>query len=68
MERQFDLGGNLPHEALIAGKLDLYPEYTGTSFTSILHHSPISDPRAVYQQVKREYSEVSDRDKRAAGI
>jgi osmoprotectant transport system permease protein len=57
VERQFDLGGNLPHEALVAGKLDLYPEYTGTSFTSILHHSPISDPRAVYQQVKREYSE-----------
>jgi osmoprotectant transport system permease protein len=57
VERQFDLGGNLPHEALVAGKLDLYPEYTGTSFTAILHHSPISDPRAVYQQVKREYAE-----------
>jgi osmoprotectant transport system substrate-binding protein/osmoprotectant transport system permease protein len=57
VERQFDLGGNLPHEALVAGKLDLYPEYTGTAFTAILRHSPISDPRAVYQQVKREYAE-----------
>jgi osmoprotectant transport system permease protein len=57
VERQFDLGGNLPHEALVAGKLDLYPEYTGTSFTAILRHSPISDPRAVYQQVRREYAE-----------
>jgi glycine betaine/choline ABC-type transport system substrate-binding protein len=40
---------------LIAGKIDLYPEYTGTSFAEILHHDPISDPRAVYDQVKREY-------------
>ena len=57
VERQFELGGNLPHEAMVAGKLDIYPEYTGTSFTAILHHAPISDPRAVYQQVKREYAE-----------
>lgn len=57
VERHFDLGGNLPHEALVAGKLDIYPEYTGTSFTAILHHKPISDAQAVYQQVKREYAE-----------
>ena len=30
VERQFELGGNLPHEALLSGKADLYPEYTGT--------------------------------------
>lgn len=57
VERQFELGGNLPHEAMLAGKLDLYPEYTGTSYTAILHHSPISDPHAVYQQVKLEYAD-----------
>ena len=57
VERQFELGGNLPHEAMLAGKLDLYPEYTGTSYTAILRHQPISDPRAVYEQVKREYAE-----------
>jgi osmoprotectant transport system substrate-binding protein/osmoprotectant transport system permease protein len=57
VERQFELGGNLPHEAMVAGKMDLYPEYTGTSYTAILHHTPISDPRAVYDQVKREYGE-----------
>ena len=56
VERRFELGGNLPHEALVAGTLDLYPEYTGTSFTGILHHAPITDPRAVYEQVKREYA------------
>ena len=57
VERKFELGGNLPHEALISGGLDLYPEYTGTAYAAILHHTPISDPRAVYEQVKREYAD-----------
>ena len=57
VERQFELAGNLPHEALISGTIDLYPEYTGTAYTAILHHPPITDPRAVYDQVKREYAE-----------
>lgn len=57
VERQFELGGNLPHEAMLAGKLDLYPEYTGTSYTAILHHPTITDPRAVYETVKKEYEE-----------
>jgi osmoprotectant transport system permease protein len=56
VERRFELGGNLPHEAMVSGTLDLYPEYTGTSFTAILHHAPIADPRAVYDQVKQEYA------------
>src|SRR2546423_10777029 len=53
--RRFDLGGNLAHSALIGGQIDLYPEYTGTAFTAILHHQPITDPKAVYDQVKTEY-------------
>jgi osmoprotectant transport system substrate-binding protein/osmoprotectant transport system permease protein len=57
VERRFELGGNLPHEAMISGTLDVYPEYTGTSFTAILRHAPITDPRAVYEQVKREYAQ-----------
>ena len=56
VERQLELGGNLPHEAMVGGTLDLYPEYTGTSFTAILRHAPISDPRALYEQVKQEYA------------
>ncbi|HEV8588110.1 MAG TPA: glycine betaine ABC transporter substrate-binding protein, partial [Pyrinomonadaceae bacterium] len=55
VDRRFDLGGNLAHSALIAGQIDLYPEYTGTAFTAILHHQPISDPKAVYDQVQGEY-------------
>lgn len=57
VERQFELGGNLTHDALVAGRMDFYPEYTGTSYTAILKHAPITDTRAVYEQVKREYAE-----------
>ncbi|MDQ2937733.1 MAG: ABC transporter permease subunit [Acidobacteriota bacterium] len=57
VQRNFELGGNLPHDALIGGKIDLYPEYTGTAYTAILKHPPITDPRAVYEQVKKEYAE-----------
>ncbi len=56
VERNFELGGNLPHDALLAGKIDLYPEYTGTAFTGILRHPPVTDPRQVYEQVKRDYA------------
>ena len=56
VERKFELGGNLPHEALLSGQADLYPEYTGTAYAAILKHTPISDPRKVYDQVKQEYA------------
>lgn len=57
VERQFELGGNLCHDALVAGRIDLYPEYTGTAYTAILHHEPLSNAEEVYQQVRREYAE-----------
>lgn len=55
VDRRFDLGGNLAHTAIISGQIDLYPEYTGTAFTAILHHQPISDRLAVSIQVQEEY-------------
>ncbi len=57
VDRKFDLGGNLAHSALVGGQIDLYPEYTGTAFTAILHHQPISDPKAVYDQIEKEYGQ-----------
>jgi osmoprotectant transport system permease protein len=57
VERRFELGGNLAHQALVAGQIDCYPEYTGTSYVAILKHAPATDPRAVYEEVKREYAE-----------
>jgi len=57
VERQFELGGNLPHDSLLSGQIDVYPEYTGTAFTAILKHPPLTDPTAVYEQTKSEYAE-----------
>lgn len=57
VERQFELGGNLPHESLLSQQIDVYPEYTGTAFKAILKHQPITDPQAVYDQTKTEYAD-----------
>jgi osmoprotectant transport system permease protein len=54
--RRFDLGGNLAHEALISGEIDLYAEYTGTGLLAILKEKPIADPQEVYRRVKAEYA------------
>lgn len=54
--RRFDLGGNLAHEALVAGEIDTYVEYTGTALMAILKQPPITDPQAVLQRVKADYA------------
>jgi osmoprotectant transport system permease protein len=56
VERRFDLGGNLAHEALVAGEIDLYAEYTGTALLAILKAAPLTDPQEVYRRVKAEYA------------
>ncbi|HEX8236401.1 MAG TPA: ABC transporter permease/substrate-binding protein [Abditibacteriaceae bacterium] len=55
--RKSGLGGSLPHQALVQGRIDAYPEYTGTAFTEILKHKPVTDVRQVYDTVKREYAD-----------
>ncbi len=57
VERRFELGGNLPHTSLLEGQIDVYPEYTGTAYTTFLQREPITDPRAVYDAVQREYAD-----------
>jgi osmoprotectant transport system substrate-binding protein len=57
VDRKLDLGGTFVcHRALLAGELDLYPEYTGTAFTAILARKPISDPARVRAEVAEEYA------------
>ena len=56
VDRRLNLGGTfICHQALKAGELDLYPEYTGTAFTAILARKPVSDPKLVFDEVSREY-------------
>ncbi|MBA3769470.1 MAG: ABC transporter permease/substrate-binding protein [Blastocatellia bacterium] len=56
VERQLELGGNIPHDGLLTGSLDVYPEYTGTAYTAILKKPPITDPEIVYNETQQEYS------------
>jgi osmoprotectant transport system permease protein len=58
VEQATELSGDLCHRELVAGQIDMYVEYTGTAFTATLKHQPISDPRAVYDQVKRDYESL----------
>jgi len=58
VERRFHLGGTLiAHQALSAGQIDLYPEYTGTALTVILNESPSHDARDVHRRVRAAYAE-----------
>jgi osmoprotectant transport system permease protein len=54
--RKLNLGGTMIcFNALKAGDLDLYPEYTGTGLVNILKRKVISDPDKVYNIVRQEF-------------
>ena len=62
VERRFYLGGTyIAHQSILAGRIDIYPEYTGTALTAILKQKPAaisnSDRAAVFNHVKSEYEE-----------
>lgn len=60
VERRFYLAGTyICQQAILAGRIDLYPEYTGTALTAILKqdvgNQNIHTPGEVYKRVKDEY-------------
>jgi glycine betaine/choline ABC-type transport system substrate-binding protein len=56
VERKLDLGGTLVcDKAITAGSLDVYPEYSGTALTAILHHEAMRDRTAVMKRVSADY-------------
>ncbi len=56
VERRFYLAGTyICHQALLAGRIDVYVEYTGTALAAILKENASGDSRVVYEQVKEEY-------------
>ena len=58
VDRRFYLAGTyICHQAILAGRIDLYVEYTGTALGAILKQSPSKDPLQVYEFVKREYAQ-----------
>ena len=61
VERRVNLGGTLIcQQALRAGEIDLYVEYTGTALTTVLGERPSNDPAEVYDRVRKAYSERFD--------
>jgi osmoprotectant transport system permease protein len=56
VDRRLNLGGTLVcHDALVAGQIDTYVEYTGTGLTAILKEPPVREPGIAYQKVKDAY-------------
>jgi osmoprotectant transport system substrate-binding protein len=56
VERRFYLAGTyICQQAMLAGRIDIYPEYTGTALTAILKRKVGGDKADVYQRVKSEY-------------
>jgi glycine betaine/choline ABC-type transport system substrate-binding protein len=56
VERRFYLAGTyICHQGMLAGRIDIYPEYTGTALTAVLKESPEHDATSAYAQMKTEY-------------
>jgi osmoprotectant transport system substrate-binding protein len=63
VERRFYLAGSfICQQAMLAGRIDTYVEYTGTALTAILHDPIESDPGTVFERVQREYKQRFDFD------
>ncbi|MFZ3342648.1 MAG: glycine betaine ABC transporter substrate-binding protein [Terriglobales bacterium] len=56
VERRFYLAGTfICHQAILAGRIDIYPEYTGTALTAVLKQPPNANKDEVYRRVKQAY-------------
>lgn len=56
VERRFYLGGTyIAQQAILAGRIDVYPEYTGTALTAVLKEQASSDKKQVYDRVRSDY-------------
>lgn len=61
VERRFYLAGTyICHQAILSGRIDLYPEYTGTALTAVLKEKPAGNKDEIYNRVKTEYGRQFD--------
>jgi glycine betaine/choline ABC-type transport system substrate-binding protein len=57
VDRKLDLGGTLVCDrAITAGSIDVYPEYSGTALTAILHRPASGDRDGVMKAVSDDYA------------
>ena len=58
VDRRFYLAGSyICNQALLAGRIDSYVEYTGTALTAILKQPVDKDPQRVFETVQRLYQQ-----------
>ncbi|MBV9088038.1 MAG: ABC transporter substrate-binding protein [Acidobacteriaceae bacterium] len=58
VDRRFYLAGTyICQQALLADRIDLYVEYTGTALTAILKEKPSSDDADVFRRVEQGYEQ-----------
>ncbi|MDB5374217.1 MAG: Osmoprotectant transport system substrate-binding protein [Belnapia sp.] len=57
VERRVNLGGTaIAQQALLAGEIDLYPEYTGTGLGVVLKQPPEGDAPSILAKVRAGYA------------
>ena len=59
VEKKFSIGGGTSniHPAMVKGEVDMYPEYTGTSWLFVLKHEKALPKDEMYAQLKKEYED-----------
>ena len=63
VDRRFYLAGTyICQQAILAGRIDVYPEYTGTALAAVLKQYASGDAAQVFDEVKREYRQKFDLD------
>jgi len=61
VERRFYLAGTyICQQAILSGRIDVYPEYTGTVVTAILKEKVAGNKDEIYRHVKTEYESHFD--------
>ncbi len=57
VDRRLNLGGTfICDHAIRSGDIDVYVEYSGTAYTAVFHEAPDTDPRRVFETVRRRYA------------
>ena len=63
VEGRFYLAGTyICQQAILAGRIDIYPEYTGTALAAVLKEEATGDSAKVYEEVRRQYRRRFDLD------
>jgi osmoprotectant transport system substrate-binding protein len=63
VDGRFYLAGTyICQQAILAGRIDVYPEYTGTALAAVLKENAKGDSSAVYEEVKSQYVSRFDLD------